>query len=117
MVWARNAGIAEATGFRNVHRFESARAWAEMVPDILLAPGPTLVHAVLEHTDALLCGPNPNWLLHAPATSFGNPFRVTSDWTVVDGSGVYDGVTGGGTWSVRWAGGAGSGGHVGVLTD
>ena len=72
---------------------------------------------VLAHDDALLCGPNPNWLLHAPATSYGNPFRVRSTWTVTSGSGVYDGVTGSGTWSVRWAGGAGSGGHVGELAD
>jgi len=71
---------------------------------------------VIAHDDALLCGPNPHWLLHASATSFGNPFRVTSEWTVADGSGVYDGVSGAGTWSVRWAGGAGSGGHLGVLT-
>jgi hypothetical protein len=70
---------------------------------------------VLAHDDALVCGPNPNWLLHAPANSFGNPFRVTSGWTVADGSGVYDGATGSGTWSVRWAGGAGSGGHVGEI--
>ena len=72
---------------------------------------------VIAHDDALLCGPNPNWLLHASATSFGNPFRVTSDWTVVDGSGVFEGVSGAGTWSVRWAGGAGSGGHTGELAD
>ena len=72
---------------------------------------------VIDHDDALLCGPNPNWLLHSSTTSFGNPFRVTSEWTVLDGSGVYEGVTGSGTWSVRWAGGAGSGGHVGVLAD
>ena len=72
---------------------------------------------VIAHDDALLCGPNPYWLLHAPATSFGNPFRVTSGWTVVDGSGVYEGTTGAGTWSVRWAGGAGSGSHTGTLTD
>ncbi|HTE73473.1 MAG TPA: hypothetical protein VK640_09790 [Actinomycetes bacterium] len=72
---------------------------------------------VIAHDDALLCGPNPNWLLHASPSSFGNPFRVTSDWTVVDGSGAYEDTSGTGTWSVRWAGGAGSGGHVGVLTD
>jgi hypothetical protein len=70
---------------------------------------------VIAHDDALLCGPNPYWLLHAATTSFGNPFRVTSGWTVADGSGVYAGVTGTGTWSVRWAGGGGSGGHLGVL--
>ena len=70
----------------------------------------------IEHLDALVCGPNPQWLLHAPATSFGNPFRVSSEWSVVDGSGVYEGATGSGTWNVRWAGGAGSGGHTGSLS-
>ena len=70
----------------------------------------------IEHLDALLCGPNPHWLLHAPATSFGNPFRVSSEWSVVDGSGVYEGASGSGTWDVRWAGGAGSGGHTGTLS-
>ena len=72
---------------------------------------------VIAHDDALLCGPSSHWLLHASPSSFGNPFRVTSEWTVVDGSGAYDDTSGAGSWSVRWAGGAGSGGHVGVLTD
>ncbi len=71
---------------------------------------------VLEHLDAKLCGPSPNWLLHATDRSFGNPFRVTSSWTVDDGSGVYEGASGSGGWVVRWAGGAGSGGHSGTLT-
>jgi hypothetical protein len=34
-------------GFRRVYRFEDARAYAEELPDILRAPGPTFVHAVL----------------------------------------------------------------------
>ena len=71
---------------------------------------------VLEHLDAKVCGPNPNWLLHATDRSFGNPFRVTSSWTVDGGSGVYAGATGSGDWEVRWAGGAGSGGHTGTIT-
>jgi hypothetical protein len=70
----------------------------------------------LEHVDALVCGPSPQWLLHASTNSFGNPFRVTSEWTVAGGSGVYEGATGSGTWEVRWSGGAGFGGHNGTVT-
>ena len=42
------AGLAEAAGFRRVHRFEDPRAWAAAVPDVLSALGPTFVHAVVE---------------------------------------------------------------------
>jgi len=42
------AGLAEAAGFRNVYRFDDARAWADAVPDVLDAPGPTFVHVVTE---------------------------------------------------------------------
>src|SRR5688500_10581456 len=45
--WLDHAAIAEAAGFRNVHRFEDARAYVEALPAILRAPGPTLVHALL----------------------------------------------------------------------
>ncbi len=46
--WLDHAAIAEAAGFRNVHRFEDARAYAHALPEILRAAGPTLVHAVLK---------------------------------------------------------------------
>jgi thiamine pyrophosphate-dependent acetolactate synthase large subunit-like protein len=46
--WLDHAAIAEAAGFRNVHRFEDARAWAEALPGVLQTPGTTLVHAVLK---------------------------------------------------------------------
>ncbi len=42
-----HAGFARAAGFPNVHRFDEARAYAESLPAVLKAPGPTLVHAVL----------------------------------------------------------------------
>lgn len=42
------AALAEGAGFRNVFRFEEARAWAERVTEVLYAPGPTFVHAVVE---------------------------------------------------------------------
>lgn len=42
------AGMAEASGFRRVFRFDDARAWAEAVPDILSGIGPTFVHVVTE---------------------------------------------------------------------
>jgi thiamine pyrophosphate-dependent acetolactate synthase large subunit-like protein len=45
--WLDHAGIADAVGFRSVYRFEEARAYAETLPTILRAPGPTFVHAVL----------------------------------------------------------------------
>lgn len=41
------AAMAEAAGFRGVHRFDDARAWAAAVPGLLDAPGPTFVHAVV----------------------------------------------------------------------
>lgn len=42
------AGLAEAAGFREVFRFEDARAWAEAVPAILRSVGPVFVHALVE---------------------------------------------------------------------
>ena len=42
------AGLAEAAGFRAVHRFEDARAWATAVPRILAEAGPTFVHVLVE---------------------------------------------------------------------
>jgi thiamine pyrophosphate-dependent acetolactate synthase large subunit-like protein len=42
------AGLAEAAGFRAVHRFEDPRAWAAAVPDLLREVGPTFVHAVVQ---------------------------------------------------------------------
>jgi len=42
------AGLAEAAGFRKVHRFDDARTWAEQLPEILSSLGPTFVHIVVE---------------------------------------------------------------------
>jgi len=42
------AGLAEAAGFRSVYYFDDARAWADAVPDVLAAIGPTFVHVVTE---------------------------------------------------------------------
>lgn len=42
-----HAGFARAAGFPSVHRFGDGRAYAEALPSILSAPGPTLVHALL----------------------------------------------------------------------
>lgn len=41
------AGLAEAAGFRGVHRFEDARTWAAAVPELLSSLGPTFVHALV----------------------------------------------------------------------
>ena len=43
-----HAALAEAAGFRAVHRFTDARAWAAAVPELLSSPGPTFVHAVVQ---------------------------------------------------------------------
>ena len=40
--------LAEGAGFRHVHRFEDARAWAGAVEEVLGLPGPTFVHALVE---------------------------------------------------------------------
>jgi len=40
--------LAEAAGFRLTFCFDDPRAWAEAVPEILTAPGPTFVHVVVE---------------------------------------------------------------------
>ena len=40
------AGLARASGFRSVYRFEALEAWAGQVPEVLAARGPTF--AVLE---------------------------------------------------------------------
>jgi sulfopyruvate decarboxylase subunit beta len=42
------AGLAEAAGFRQVFRFDDARAWAEKLPEVLTTPGPTFVHMAIE---------------------------------------------------------------------
>ena len=42
------AALARAAGFPSVHRFDDARAYAEALPTVLRAPGPTLVHAILK---------------------------------------------------------------------
>jgi len=40
--------LAAAAGFRHVFRFEDPRAYAQAVPDVLAAIGPTFVHALVE---------------------------------------------------------------------
>lgn len=42
------AAMAEAAGFREVFRYDDARAYAESVPRILQMLGPTFVHALVE---------------------------------------------------------------------
>ena len=39
--------VARAAGFRSVHRFDDADAWAGAVPGLLATPGPTFVHALV----------------------------------------------------------------------
>ena len=55
-----HAGFARAAGFPSVHRFEDGRAYAQALPSILRAPGPTLVQAVLEqgHEGPIVRGPH-----------------------------------------------------------
>jgi thiamine pyrophosphate-dependent acetolactate synthase large subunit-like protein len=43
-----HAALAEAAGFRNVFRFDDARSYALSIEDVLRAPGPTFVHALVE---------------------------------------------------------------------
>lgn len=42
-----HAAFAEAAGFRSVYRFDDARIYAEALPEVLAALGPTFVHAIL----------------------------------------------------------------------
>lgn len=70
---------------------------------------------VLRHT-LTLCPPTPHWFNNQGGSSNGNPFRVTSTWTVLGGSGVHDGTAGQGTWTAWWAGAAGFGNHTGALS-
>jgi len=42
--------MARGAGFRVVHRFDRADAWAEAVPELLRAPGPTFAGAIVERT-------------------------------------------------------------------
>jgi thiamine pyrophosphate-dependent acetolactate synthase large subunit-like protein len=42
--------MARGAGFRAVHRFDRADAWAEAVPELLRAPGPTFASAIVERT-------------------------------------------------------------------
>jgi thiamine pyrophosphate-dependent acetolactate synthase large subunit-like protein len=43
-----HAALAEAAGFRSVFRFDDPHAYARDLPDVLAAPGPTFVHAVVK---------------------------------------------------------------------
>ena len=43
-----HAAMAEAAGFREVFRFDDARAYAEAIPDILQMTGPTFVHVLVQ---------------------------------------------------------------------
>lgn len=40
--------LAEGAGFRRVQRFDSARAWAAAIPEVLAATGPTFVHVPVQ---------------------------------------------------------------------
>jgi len=40
--------LASAAGFRSVFHFDDARSWAAAVPEVLAAPGPVFVHAVVQ---------------------------------------------------------------------
>lgn len=42
------AALAEAAGFRSVHRVDGPEAWSDLVPRLLRAPGPAFVHARVE---------------------------------------------------------------------
>tara|TARA_B110000438_G_scaffold76506_1_gene76686 strand:- start:113 stop:565 length:453 start_codon:yes stop_codon:yes gene_type:complete len=46
--WLDHAALAKASGFRSVFAFDDARTWAEAVPAVLSAEGPTFVHVTLE---------------------------------------------------------------------
>jgi thiamine pyrophosphate-dependent acetolactate synthase large subunit-like protein len=54
-----HAALARAAGLPSVHRFDDARAYAEALPGVLGARGPTLVHAVLKpgHEGPIVRGP------------------------------------------------------------
>jgi phosphonopyruvate decarboxylase len=45
------AAMAKAAGFPLVFKFDDAKAYAEAVPDLLNAPGPTFVHVLVEPGD------------------------------------------------------------------
>lgn len=42
------AGLARAAGFRSTYHFTDARGWAQAVPEVLAALGPTLAHVEVE---------------------------------------------------------------------
>ncbi len=43
-----HAGLAEAAGFRSVFRFDDPQEYAAALPEVLAAPGPTFVHALVK---------------------------------------------------------------------
>lgn len=45
------AGLAKAVGFPLVFKFDDPATYAEAVPDLLKAPGPTFVHVLVEKGD------------------------------------------------------------------
>ena len=64
----------------------------------------------------VVCFPGRSTLAPGALKSFGNPFRLTTTWTVTDGTGVFAGASGSGSAKTRGAGDGGQTTLSGTIT-
>lgn len=101
-------GFGDATSLTEVVSFENfdpETSCADVVlrRTITLADGSSLV---LMET-GIVCFPGKSSLAPGSAKSFGNPFRIEATFTIVSGTGIFEGAQGSGTDVIMTAGDTG----------
>jgi len=110
-------GFGDATSLTEVVSFENfdpETSCADVVlrRTLTLADGSSLV---LMET-GIACFPGKSSLAPGAATSFGNPFRIETTFTIVSGTGVFEGAQGSGTDVIMAAGDTGHSELSGLIT-
>jgi hypothetical protein len=110
-------GFGDATSLTEVVSFENLdpeTACADVVlrRTITLADGSSLV---LMETGTV-CFPGKSSLAPGTAKSFGNPFRIEATFTIVSGTGAFEGAQGSGTDVIMAAGDTGHSELSGLIT-
>jgi hypothetical protein len=110
-------GFGEATSRTELVSFENfdpetSCADIELRRTITLEDGSTLI--LLE--SGVICWPGNSTNAPGAMKSFGNPFQFEGTFTIVGGTGVFEGATGTGTSEIRTAGDAGHSTLSGTIT-
>jgi hypothetical protein len=110
-------GFGDATSLTEVVSFENfdpETSCADVVlrRTITLADGSSLV---LMETGTV-CFPGKSSLAPGSAKSFGNPFRIEATFTIVSGTGIFEGAQGSGTDVIMTAGDTGHSELSGLIT-